>query len=118
MTISTMIRRDRNHPSVILWSLGNEEWRIEGNEKGERVAATMQAFAKRLDPTRRTTVAISGGWGHGYSIPIEVMGFNYHTHGNSDQLHAKFPEKPSIGTEEGSTFPTRGVYVDDRDRHT
>jgi beta-galactosidase len=53
--LESMIRRDRNHPSVILWSLGNEEWAIEGNIKGARITASMQAFAHRLDPTRRTT---------------------------------------------------------------
>lgn len=114
--LERLIRRDRNHPCVVLWSIGNEEWRVEGNEKGERVAATMQALVQRLDPTRRVTVASSGGWGHGYSIPIDVMGFNYHTHGNTDDFHTQFPDKPSIGTEEGSTFSTRGVYVEDRKR--
>lgn len=114
--LERLIRRDRNHPSVVLWSIGNEEWGIEGNEKGERIAATMQALVQQLDPTRRVTVASSGNWGKGVSIPIDVMGFNYHTHGNSDQFHQQFPDKPSIGTEEGSTFSTRGVYVEDRAR--
>ena len=44
------------------------------------------------------------------------MGFNYYTHGDTDQFHERFPDKPSIATEEGSTFSTRGVYVEDRDR--
>ncbi len=114
--LEQLIRRDRNHPSVVLWSIGNEEWGIEGNEKGERIAATMQALVQRLDPTRRVTVASSGNWGKGVSVPIDVMGFNYYTHGNTDHFHEQFPDKPSIGTEEGSTFSTRGVYVEDRDR--
>lgn len=114
--LEQMIRRDRNHPSIILWSIGNEEWGIEGNEKGERVASTMQALVQRLDPTRRVTVASSGNWGGGVSIPIDVMGFNYYTHGNTDEFHQQFPTKPSIATEEGSTFSTRGVYFEDRAR--
>lgn len=114
--LERMIRRDRNHPCVVLWSIGNEEWGIEGNEKGERIAATMQALVQQLDPTRRVTVASSGNWGKGVSIPIDVMGFNYHTHGSTDQFHERFPDKPSVATEEGSTFSTRGVYVEDRDR--
>jgi beta-galactosidase len=113
--LERLIRRDRNHPCVVLWSIGNEEWGIEGNEKGERIAATMQALVQKLDPTRRVTVASSGNWGKGVSIPIDVMGFNYYTHGDTDQFHEQFPDKPSVATEEGSTFSTRGVYVEDRD---
>ena len=117
--LKRLILRDRNHPSVIIWSLGNEEWSIEGNEKGTRVTQTMQTFVQRLDPTRRITVAISGGWGNGSSISIDVMGFNYFTHGDgrdtgTDRYHAKFPYKPSVATEDGAAFSTRGIYVEDR----
>jgi len=111
--LKAQILRDRNHPSVIIWSIGNEEWNIEGNEKGTRVTQTMETFAQRLDPTRPCTVAISGGWGQGSSVSIEVMGFNYFTHGNNDGYHKQFPDKPSVATEDASTFSTRGVYVED-----
>lgn len=113
-TLEAMIRRDRNHPSVILWSVGNEEWSIEGNEKGARLTATMQSFARRLDPTRRTTVAISGGWGKGSSTTADVMGYNYFTHGSTDEQHAQFPQQPGVGTEETTDQGTRGVYFDDK----
>ncbi len=53
--LGRLIVRDRNHPCVIIWSLGNEEWAIEGNERGTRIAQTMQTLAQRLDPTRRDT---------------------------------------------------------------
>ena len=111
--LKTMMLRDRNHPSVIIWSIGNEEWNIESNEKGTRVTQTMQTFAHNLDPTRPCTVAISGGWGQGSSVSIEVMGFNYLAHGNIDAYHKQFPNKPSVAAEEASTFSTRGVYVED-----
>jgi len=111
--LASLIRRDRNHPSVFLWSLGNEEWAIEGNDFGARVTATMRAFAERLDPTRRTTVAISGGWGAGSSTTTDVMGYNYYTHGSTDEQHAKFPNQPSLGTEETTAQCTRGVYFTD-----
>ena len=114
--LEAMIRRDRNHPSVILWSVGNEEWAIEGNEKGARISASMQAFARRLDPTRRTTVAISGAWGVGSSTTADVMGYNYFTHGNTDDHHAKFPDQPGVGTEETTDQSTRGTYFDDKAR--
>ncbi len=113
--VERMIRRDRNHPSVILWSLGNEEWAIEGNVFGERITTTMQAFAKRIDPTRMMTVAISGGWG-GISKVVEVMGVNYIKHGDTDKQHAEYPWQVILGTEETTTQATRGIYFDDRER--
>lgn len=109
-----MIVRDRNHPSIILWSLGNEEWGMEGTATGARIASTMQDYARRLDSTRLHTVAISGGWGKGISTVVDVMGYNYFSHGNTDQQHKDFPDQPGVGTEEGATFSTRGVYVDDK----
>jgi beta-galactosidase len=113
--LESMIRRDRNHPSIIAWSLGNEEWALEGNIKGARIAATMQAFAHRLDPTRRITYANSGGWG-GISTVIDLVGYNYINQSNPDEQHAKFPSHPGVGTEETTTQCARGVYFDDPSR--
>lgn len=113
-SLSAMIRRDRNHPSVILWSVGNEEWAIEGSPKGAMVTRTMQNFAAQLDSTRPYTVAISGGWGQGSSTTTQVMGFNYFNHGDADDYHARFPDVPSAGTEESASYSTRGIYFEDR----
>ena len=114
-----LIVRDRNHPSVILWSVGNEEWRVEGTDTGARIATTMQSWVKQLDASRPVTVAISGGWGHGFSEVIEVAGLNYL--GNMrkggftpDQWHQRRPNQPIIGTEECAFTQTRGIYFDDR----
>ena len=112
--LERMIKRDRNHPSVVLWSLGNEEWAIEGNIKGARIAASMQSFAKKLDPTRPYTIASSGGWGKGVSTVTDVMGYNYIEHGNTDKHHKNFPDQAGVGTEERTTQGTRGIYQDDR----
>jgi beta-galactosidase len=110
-----MIKRGRNHPSIILWSLGNEEWAIEGNIKGARIATSMQNFARKLDPTRLNTIAISGGWG-GISSTIGVMGVNYIKHGDTDQQHKNYPWQIILGTEETTTQQTRGIYVEDKSR--
>jgi beta-galactosidase len=107
-----MIERDRNHPSVILWSVGNEEWALEWSVYGERLTRDMQALATRLDPTRLSTVALSGS-GAGNSLASQVLGFNYYLQHDIDKMHARFPERPVVGTEESSSEHTRGIYVDD-----
>lgn len=112
--LERLIRRDRNHPSVILWSIGNEEWAIEGNIRGARITVPMQDFVHRLDPTRPVTAAISGGWG-GISSEIEVAGVNYVKQADVDRQHREYPKQAILGTEETTTQATRGVYVDDRE---
>jgi beta-galactosidase len=111
--IDKFILRDRNHPCVILWSLGNEEWHIEGDIRGARMATTMQNYAQRLDSSRAFTIACSGGWDTGIGMVTQVMGFNYLSHGDIDVHHAKFPWQSSIGTEESNTIGTRGIYETD-----
>ena len=105
--------RDRNHPSVVLWSVGNEEWAIESNEKGARITKTMQEFAQKIDSSRAFTVAVSGGWENGSGKTTQVMGYNYIVQGNIDEHHKNFPWQCGIGTEESNTIGTRGVYADD-----
>jgi len=112
-----MILRDRNHPSIIAWSIGNEEWAMEGTPTGAAVAATLQEFVRTLDTTRPVTAAVSGGWGNGISSVIQLMGYNYIAHGSTDDQHRRFPEQPGVGTEEGQMTTTRGVYVDDPAAH-
>lgn len=113
--LKAVLRRDRNHPSIILWSIGNEEWAIEGNIKGARITTRMQDFVHRFEPTRPVTVAISGGWG-GSSTVVEVVGYNYINQSDPDQQHADFPHQPGVGTEETTTQGTRGIWFDDRAR--
>lgn len=112
--LKRMMMRDRNHPSVVAWSLGNEEWAIESNIKGARITETMQRYAQTIDSTRRYTVAVSGGCGNGSSKTVDVMGFNYLAQCDIDDYHKKFPDQPSWGTEETSGCGTRGVYEDDK----
>jgi beta-galactosidase len=111
--LGDMMKRDRNHPSVILWSLGNEEWSIEGNIKGARITTTMQNYAHKVDSTRAFTAAVSGGWDNGTGMVLQVMGYNYIVQGDIDVHHSKFPWQAGVGTEETNTMGTRGVYVTD-----
>lgn len=112
-----MIKRDRNHPSIILWSVGNEEWAIENSIIGSRIAATMQQLVKSMDSTRYVTAGVSGGFQSGISDVIEVMGYNYMGNGDIDKHHQQHPGQPKAGTEEGSTFATRGIYETDTAKH-
>ena len=114
--LEDLIKRDRNHPSVILWSLGNEEWAIEGNMKGARIASAMQEYAQRLDSSRAFTAACSGGWDSGIGTVTQVMGYNYIVQGNIDEHHSKFPWQAGVGTEEANTRCTRGIYITDRSK--
>jgi beta-galactosidase len=109
--MKSLILRDRNHPSIITWSIGNEEWGIENSQTGARIATSMQAYAKSLDSTRYITAAVSGGFGSGISDVIDVMGYNYMGNGDIDGHYKRFPNQPGMGTEEGSTFATRGIYM-------
>lgn len=108
--LSRMIRRDRNHPAIILWSIGNEEPQ-QGTERGARVAATMKARCTELDPTRPITAAVDNpqAWETGFSPLIDVLGANYRTD-KIPGFRARHPRQPMIGTETGSTVSTRGIY--------
>jgi beta-galactosidase len=113
--LERMLLRDRNHPSIFIWSLGNEE-PIQGTELGTRIMRTMKAVANRLDPTLLTTVAMNNSWGRGFSGVVDVQGFNYKHQGSIDGFHERFPKQPTMGSEEASTLATRGIYANDKQR--
>lgn len=106
--LSRVIRRDRNHPCVILWSIGNEEPQ-QPTERGARIARTMKQLARELDPSRLCTYAMDSGFGEGVSTVVDVLGFNYRTD-KMGAFHEKFPQLPILGSETGSTVCTRGIY--------
>jgi beta-galactosidase len=115
--LERMVRRDRNHPCVFAWSIANEEWNDQGEDRGRRVAASMKRVVRALDPTRPVTAAMDGGWGSGISLVVDVQGCNYErparASSNLDAFHAAHPHKPVFGTEVASTLCTRGVYAND-----
>jgi beta-galactosidase len=114
--LAAMVRRDRNRPSVILWSIGNEEQGQQATARGARIARTMRQVVDRLDGSRRLTAALDGGWGEGVSPEVDVLGFNYRTD-KMEAYHQRVPGQPIIGSETGSTVSTRGAYVHDDARH-
>jgi beta-galactosidase len=114
-----LVRRDRNHPSVILWSLWNEEG-LQGHEEGMEMARVMNAVVKQLDTTRPTTGAQNKGHlgADGKANPknaaqvVDVVGINYETD-QYDRIRAAYPDKPIVSTEDTSQVMTRGVYTTD-----
>jgi beta-galactosidase len=115
--LGNMVRRYRNHPSVVLWSLGNEEREVQGADDGKRIAARNQQLAYELDPTRKCTVAMDDKFGQGISTVIGVQGFNYHL-GDLEAYHQQHPQQLLVGTETASLVSTRGIYVTDPTKNT
>jgi len=111
--LETMIRRDRNHPSVIIWSIGNEE-DLQGSDTGARIAKSMKRLVRQFDSTRPVTEAMNDDWGKGLSAVVDVQGFNYHSAEQMDAFHRQSPKQPTIGTETASTVCTRGIYQNDQ----
>lgn len=109
--LARMINRDKHHPSIILWSIGNEEWVIENGERGEKIARTMVKWSKELDPTRLTTYGNAGGFG--IVKDVDIHGYNYIVQNDVENRRRAFPDWFVVGTEETSGCGTRNVYWTD-----
>ncbi len=114
--LEAMVKRYRNSPSIILWSMGNEEGVLEKNPQGECVIDDMLARTHTLDPTRLCTAAVNEGFDTHFSDGLDVMGFNYNL-GVPDAWHKAHPAKPCVGSETASTVCTRGIYSTDKLRN-
>jgi beta-galactosidase len=77
----------------------------------------MQEYAKSIGSTRPVTVGISSGFKSGISSVVDVMGYNYMENGDIDAHRSEFKQQLGMGTEEGSTFATRGIYFTDDAKH-
>ncbi len=114
--LTMLIKRDRNHPSVFMWSLGNEEPH-HLTETGRKIYKSMMTVAKRLDPTRPTTSAVSNDPSKATVYDdMDVVGINYN-HRLYDIVREKYPEKPIYASECCASSTTRGWYEDDDPVH-
>lgn len=112
MQLEMLIRRDRSRPSVVLWSLGNEE-PLHDDDRGVRIFRTMAALVRKLDPTRPITTAVSVNPAHAPVMDVcDVIGVNYRPD-SWDALHAKYPTKGFVVTECAAMGTTRGWLHDD-----
>ena len=127
--LRAFIRRDRNHPSVILWSFGNEVGEQYTGEQGAAVAKRLHDIARDEDPTRPTTVAMNWAKPH---MPLpevpDVINLNYQGEGIRDApayaglrgirtpplypaFHKRFPGKVILSSENAAALSTRGAYL-------
>ena len=116
--LRTMVKRDRNHPSVVFYSIFNEE-PIAGTEQGRNMALHMIDEIRRLDRTRFITGAMNVGLMEdcGAAGVFDVVGINYQPQ-LYDELHKKYPKLPIVATETVSAYQTRGCTVTDEEKHT
>lgn len=107
-----MVRRDRNHPSVILWSIGNEQ-REQFDSTGTTIVKKLVAAIKEVDDTRPVTTALTETFPEKNFITkagvLDVLGFNYKLF-DYEALPQRFPNQKFIATETASALETRGVY--------
>ena len=108
--LKALIRRDRNHPSVILWSIGNETGE-QGYPDLYHIPAHLTEVCHAEDPTRLTTFGSDNPWAseQEFRNTMDIYGFNYKPH-LYDKFHAANPGKLYLGSETASTISTRGVY--------
>jgi beta-galactosidase len=107
----TILYRDRNHPSIFMWCMENEE-AIQGTVMGARILETMVETTHKIDPTRKVTAAMNHARNEGgYSDVLDVVGYNY----GDKQLayvkdHLNYPDRVIFCTEGTSFVSTRGEY--------
>lgn len=110
--IENLVRNHRNHPSIILWSIGNEipeQWSDEGRE----IARHLQELCHRLDPTRMVTQGMDKAdeaLHSGFAQVMDVPGFNYRVHKYGNNIK-QLPQGFLLGSETASTVSSRGVYI-------
>lgn len=115
--VRDMVMRDRNHPSVVMYSLFNEE-PLQGTYTGRKLAMRLKGAVEEHDCTRFTLGAMNNGLldeDGAYDI-CDITGINYQTN-MYDEFHEKFPELPAVGSENCSAFMTRGCYETDHSKN-
>lgn len=118
--MTDLMKRDRNHPCVFIWSIGNEEMGIHGTKLGVRIGNHLLRLAHELDSSRPCVYSNNCNWKEitdfheENGLHMDIFGFNYYCirHFDSyDYIHEKYPDRLIIGTENGSALSTRGQYL-------
>ncbi len=112
--VKEMILRDRNHPSIIIWSLYNEE-PLQGTPEGAAIFTKTRDVVDALDGTRPCSGATNFGYDRGIVDVTHLFGINYAIN-EYDRVRARKPDLPLFGSETASTVSTRGEYVNDAEK--
>ena len=112
--LATMIQRDRNHPSIVMWSMCNEE-PLQGSPEGAAIFRAMMQVVHQYDITRPITSAMVGGFltASNDADVEDIVGVNYNVE-KYDAIHARQPHKAMFGSEDTNQKTTRGEYADDK----
>lgn len=112
--LATMILRDRNHPSIIMWSMCNEEG-LQGKQEGADIFSAMMRVVHLYDTTRPISCAMNGGWlaTKGIADVEDIIGVNYNIE-RYDQIHERHADKAMFGSEDTNEKTTRGEYQTNR----
>ena len=112
--LETLIKRDRNRPSVIFWSIGNEE-QYFGTGQGRKICKNLISFIKSLDDSRLITIACDKVDREKVLDLVDVIGINY-CYDLIDAVHAKYPDKPLFMSECVASGTKRGWYEEADDK--
>lgn len=111
--IKDMVRRDRNHPSVFMWSIGNEILEQSKKEEGPRQAKRLSDFVKEIDNTRPTTCGFNfwpAPYKSGMAAQVDIAGMNYKPLSYGPEVDEFLPNTPVVASETSSCTSSRGVY--------
>jgi len=114
--LEALVKRDRNHPSVILWSTGNEE-PMHATEQGRRIALSLRAHLLKFDKSRPITTATDNPMNAVIVDTVDVMSVNYSLQ-YYDEFHKKYPAVPFVSSECCATGTTRGWYQEDCEKRS
>ncbi len=109
--ITNLVLNHRNHPSIVMWSIGNEipeQW----SEEGRQISIQLQGLCHSLDPTRPVTQGMDraeDALKSGFAQAMDVPGFNYRVHKYENNIK-QLPQGFLLGSETASTVSSRGVY--------
>lgn len=109
--MENLVKNHRNHPSIIMWSIGNEIPE-QGMKGGKEIARRLQDICHRLDPSRTVTQGmdrVDNAMKTGFAQVMDVPGFNYRVHKYEKGLK-ELPQGFLLGSETASTVSSRGVY--------